>query len=236
MIENQRSQTVAIQIKEVSKIFGEGDQEVHAVENLSLDIYQNELLLIMGPSGSGKTTLLSLLGGTLYCEKGSLVVFGKELEKCSHEELTDYRKNFVGFIFQQFHLVPTLTAKENVAVPLFIHGYDKEKAFEEAAERLESLGLHHMAERFPKELSGGEMQRVAIARALVHKPRLVICDEPTSNLDSHTGEKIMEILKRISREDECCVVVVTHDPRIVSWADRIASMSDGKIVDIKVCS
>ena len=223
----------AITIRGVSKTFGEKETEVHAVRSVDLDIYQGELLMIMGPSGSGKTTLLSLLGGTLYFEEGSIHAFGYSLGELSREELTEFRKKYVGFIFQQFHLVPTLTAAENVALPLLIQGVERKKAIKIAEEKLELVSLHHMANRLPKELSGGEQQRVAIARALIHEPRLIISDEPTSNLDSVTGAKILDTLKTIAQDPERCVVVVTHDPRIIGYADRIAEMGDGVIKNVK---
>jgi len=220
---------IAISIRKLSKTYGDKETLVHAVRSVDLDIYHGELLMIMGPSGSGKTTLLSLIGGTLYFEEGTIEAFGYTLGTLRRDELTEFRKKYVGFIFQQFHLVPTLTAAENVALPLLIQGKDRKAAIQIAQEKLEIVGLHHMANRLPKELSGGEQQRVAIARALIHEPRLIICDEPTSNLDSTTGAKILDTLKTIAQDPDRCVVVVTHDPRIVGYADRIAEMSDGMI-------
>ncbi len=221
---------IACRLRGVSKTYGTGETAVHAVKQVDLDIYQGELFMIMGPSGSGKTTLLSLLGGTLYCDSGTIDVFGTPIHTLSPEQLTEFRRTYVGFIFQQFHLVPTLTAWENVALPLLIQGKKRQDAYAVAQQKLELVNLAHMGERFPRNLSGGEQQRLAIARALIHEPRLVISDEPTSNLDLETGTKIMNVLKTIAKDTSRTVVIVTHDPRIVQYGDRMVQMSDGRIL------
>jgi putative ABC transport system ATP-binding protein len=224
--------SLAVSIRNLSKTYGEEGQQVHAVRDANLDIYQGELFMIMGPSGSGKTTLLSLIGGTLYFETGSIEAFGNSLGDFSRDELTAFRKKYVGFIFQQFHLIPTLNAAENVALPLLIQGIDRKTALKKAETKLEIVGLLQKAERYPKELSGGEQQRVAIARALIHEPRLIISDEPTSSLDSVTGAKVLDTLKAIAKDPTRCVIIVTHDPRILKYADRVAEMSDGIIKSV----
>jgi len=226
------SQEIAVHIEHVYKNYTSGHSIVHALKDISLDIYKGELIMVVGPSGSGKTTLLSLVGGTLSFNSGEISVFDNPLHTMTEEELTLFRKDHIGFIFQQFHLIPTLTTAENVAIPLLIHQVPWEKALKKAEETLEHVHLFDKAPCLPKELSGGEQQRVAIARALVAEPRLIICDEPTSNLDATTGKKILEILRSIANGSKRSVIIVTHDARILDYADRIAEMDDGAIKEI----
>jgi len=219
-------------IENAYKSYSSGNRQVHALADVSLDIYKGELMMIVGPSGSGKTTLLSVIGGTLRLNSGSISIFDNPLHSMTPEELTIFRKKHIGFIFQQFHLIPTLTIAENVAIPLLIHKIPAEKAIIQAEEMLEHAQLFDKAQSLPRELSGGEQQRAAIARALITEPELVICDEPTSSLDAATGKKILEILRSITHNTNRSVIIVTHDSRILDYADRIAEMSDGTIKEV----
>lgn len=188
-----------------------------------------ETLFLVGPSGCGKTTLLSILCGTLLADAGDIQVLGNPLHAMNDRAVTSFRAHHVGFIFQQFNLIPTLSAAENVAVPLFIQDAPTDRARARAAELLADVGLADKRHEYPAKLSVGQQQRVAIARALVHDPDLVVCDEPTSSLDSVTGHQVMELLSAVSRGGERTVVVVSHDPRIYAYADRMVEMEDGGI-------
>jgi putative ABC transport system ATP-binding protein len=189
-------------------------------------------MMLVGPSGCGKTTLLSAIAGTLRVEAGEVNVFGKPLHSMPSGALTRFRASNIGFIFQQFNLIPTLNIAENVSVPLMIQGSSSRKALEKARAALESVGLGTRWREHPNKLSGGQQQRVAIARALVHEPPLVICDEPTAALDAHNGEIVLELFRNVARTPNRAVIIVTHDNRIFSYADRIARMDDGEIVDV----
>jgi putative ABC transport system ATP-binding protein len=220
---------VAVQVTRVNKTFGSGPDAVHALKEASLTMHKGELMMIVGPSGCGKTTLLSVIAGTLDYDTGSVEVLGSKLEKMSARELSTFRSHTVGFIFQSFHLIPTLTVLENVAMPLLILNKPKSVAFALATEVLEKVGLGHKCNSKPKTISGGEQQRVAMARAIIHEAPLVICDEPTSSLDHATGIKVMELLKHIVQTKNRSVIVVTHDHRILQYADHIVEMDDGCI-------
>jgi len=222
-----------ITVKDVSKTFGQGDDLVHALKNVHLEVYEGELVMIVGPSGCGKTTLLSVIAGTLQFDSGTIRVLDYELEKLDKSALTAFRAQNIGFIFQLYHLIPTLTTVENSAIPLIIQGKPKEEAFKAAEEILQQVGLGEKFNTLPKKLSGGQQQRVAMARAIVHNPPIVICDEPTSALDFETGTKVMEILKHIAQTHNRTVIVVTHDHRIYKYADRVVEMDDGAIQDVK---
>lgn len=220
---------VAVRARGVTKSFGAGDSRVHALKGVELDAYCGELLMIVGPSGCGKTTLLSVLCGTLEFEEGEVQVFGKDLKKMSDREITAFRGAHVGFIFQQFNLIPSWTTLENASVPLLINGMNRERAEATSGRLLTEVGLGERLDAYPRHLSGGQQQRVAIARALVHEPRLVICDEPTAALDAAAGRRVLELLKASACRPDRCVLVVTHDSRIFSFADRIAEMEDGVV-------
>lgn len=224
---------LSVQVTNVSKTFGQSDDKVHALKNVSLEVYEGELVMIVGPSGCGKTTLLSVIAGTLHFDSGSIRVFDYELEKLNKDALTNYRAHNIGFIFQLFHLIPTLTTVENSCIPLIIQGKDRLEAYAAARELLEKVGLGDKFDKLPRELSGGQQQRVAMARALVHNPPIVICDEPTSALDFETGTKVMEILKHIAQTHNRSVIVVTHDHRIFKYADRVVEMDDGSIQNVQ---
>jgi putative ABC transport system ATP-binding protein len=188
--------------------------------------------MLVGPSGCWKTTLISIIAGILKPDSGDCIVEGTNYKEISENELLDFRAKNIGFVFQSFNLIPTLSIIENVAVPLIINNVEKEEALFEAREMLEVVGLGAKIQSSATQLSGGEQQRIAIARALVHKPSLLICDEPTSALDHTTGTKILELMKTINLERKTTFIVVTHDSRIYQYADRIAHMNDGFIVKI----
>jgi putative ABC transport system ATP-binding protein len=204
-----------------------------ALRGVDLDVPYGELLMLVGPSGCGKTTLISIVAGTLEPTGGEVIVLGEDLVAMRPGRKVRFRREHVGFVFQSYNLLPALTAVENAAVPLLIAGWRRRRAVEAAADVLERLGLGDRLTRLPGELSGGQQQRVAIARALVHDPRLLICDEPTSALDAENGRITMELISRIAVQPDRVVIVVTHDSRVYSFADRIAAMEDGRIVSVE---
>ena len=222
--------TVAVRVEKVVKTFPNGDTPTYALRDVSFEALAGQLTMIVGPSGCGKTTLLSVICGTMEIDSGRIEVFGQDIGEMRDAEVTAFRSRNVGFIFQQFNLIPTLTLVENASVPLILQGWSYRNAEEKAASVLENLGLGKRLRSFPKQLSGGQQQRVAIARALVHEPRLIICDEPTASLDAKTGHHALELLKQSACRPDRCVIVVTHDSRIFSFADWIAEMEDGKVV------
>jgi putative ABC transport system ATP-binding protein len=223
----------AIRCRGLRKSYRSGETEVPVLHGVDLEARPGELMMIVGPSGCGKTTLLSLICGILNPDAGEVEVFGTRLDSLSDRELAAFRSSRIGFIFQQFNLIPTLRACENVAVPLVIAGVPFPAAVRSGVEMLEQLGLGGRTTQFPSQLSGGQQQRVAIARALVHQPSLLICDEPTASLDAASGLITMTLLRQSCRVPGRCVVVVTHDSRIFGFADRIVSMDDGRITGIR---
>ncbi len=222
----------AVRAADVTKTYGTGDSRTVALKNTSFSTREGELHLVVGPSGCGKTTLLSVVAGTLEWDQGQIEVFGITLNGLSPKEITTFRRQNIGFIFQQFNLIPTLTTVENVSVPLLLAGVKRSEAEARAADMLKEVGLAEKLRKRPGDLSGGQQQRVAIARALVHRPRLIICDEPTSALDSTTGHHIMELLAGAARAPGRCVVIVTHDNRTYGFADRITEMEDGRVKQV----
>jgi putative ABC transport system ATP-binding protein len=231
---NTRSSSAALAVhcKGVTKTYGSNGNKVVALRGIDVDIKMGELMMLVGPSGCGKTTLISVIAGILNRDEGECVVFGQDFDKMSSRERTKFRGQTVGFVFQQFNLLPALTAAQNVAVPLLINGVSRSAAEKEAREMLGRMGLGDRSTSLPKQLSGGQQQRVAIARALVHKPRLIVCDEPTSALDHETGHVVMRLLKNVGLDGDRALVIVTHDARIFGFADKIAKMDDGRIVEI----
>jgi len=223
---------IAVHCRNLFKTYGTGDASVAALRGIDLDVRRGELLLLVGPSGCGKTTLISIVAAILDQDKGQCEVLGHDLQHLDHRERAHFRGESIGFVFQVFNLLPALTAVENVAVPLLLNGFPRKKAEDSARNILESVGLGGRMDALPSQLSGGEQQRVAIARALVHSPKLVVCDEPTSNLDHETGRNMMAILRGVAQSPDRALIVVTHDTRILDFADRIAQMEDGKIIDI----
>jgi putative ABC transport system ATP-binding protein len=192
-------------------------------------VFDGQLTLLVGPSGCGKTTLISVVAGLLNPTRGSVSVLGTELSKLSAGRLVGFRAENIGFVFQQYNLLPALSAVENAAVPLIINGWSRAKAIAKAREMLVTVGLEHRTESFMSQMSGGEQQRVAIARALVNEPRLLVCDEPTSALDAKAGQTVMELIKQVAVQPGRAVIVVTHDSRVYRYGDRIVEMSDGRI-------
>ena len=223
------SNGVAIHVRNVVKTFGKGEAAVQALKGVDFDAREGELLMIVGPSGCGKTTLLSVIAGTLEFDQGEVEVFHHPLHSMTKRRITEFRGRNIGFIFQSFNLVPTLSVRENVTIPLLINGAGRREAEERADAMLEKVGLKGRGEDRPTNLSGGQQQRVAIARALVHEPKLVICDEPTSALDKENGQRVMELLSSITKGSGRTVVVVTHDSRIFKFADRMTEMEDGRV-------
>lgn len=221
----------AITVRRLSKGFRSGEQNIPVLKGVDLTIPKGEAFFIAGPSGCGKTTLVSLLCGTLNADEGELNVLGHDLRKMSVDQLARFRARHVGFVFQQFNLIPTLSVVENAAIPLRLNGHSPHNAIKAAASALESVGLQDKLHERPGRLSGGQQQRVAIARAIAHHPDLIVCDEPTSALDSETGGQVMELLstRKNGAGTQRTVIVVTHDPRIYHHADRIAVMEDGVI-------
>ena len=228
--ENPGQSLTAVKVEKVVKTFPNGDTPTYALREASFEAHSGRLTMIVGPSGCGKTTLLSVICGTLAIDSGDINVFGNDLQQMSDAEITRFRSKNVGFIFQQFNLIPTLTVVENASIPLILQGWNYRKAEEKAASILADVGLGDRLRSFPKQLSGGQQQRVAISRALVHDPRLIICDEPTAALDAVTGHHAMELLKKSACRSDRCVIVVTHDSRIFSFADWIAEMEDGRVI------
>ena len=222
----------AVACSRVTKHFGEGDNRVEVLRGVDLTIPFGEMTLLVGPSGCGKTTMLSVIAGLLNRSGGELNVLGRDLAGLSGGDAVLFRRRNLGFVFQQFNLLPSLTAAENAAVPLLAAGMKKRQAVDKAAALLDQLGMGSRTSAFPNQLSGGQQQRVALARALVHDPRLIVCDEPTSALDHETGQVVMDLLTRIAVKPGRAVVVVTHDSRVFSFADRIAHMDDGRIQSI----
>jgi len=230
---NGESSIPLVTCQDVVKIYGSGNAEVHALRGVDLDVYPGELTMLVGPSGCGKTTLLSVVAGILRPTSGRIMALGTDLTKLSSWRRTAFRRAHVGFVFQQFNLLPALTAAENAAVPLVIQGYSKRKAVAAARALLAKMGMGDRVNDLPGQLSGGQQQRVAIARALVHHPRLLVCDEPTSALDHKTGHGILELLRSIAVEGDRAVIIVTHDSRIIEFADTMARMDDGRIVSLE---
>lgn len=228
------SAVLAVRCRGVTKSFASLSGAVWALRGIDLDVPQGGVTMLVGPSGCGKTTLISVIAGILTPEGGHCSVFGHDLVAMSNGERIDFRARTVGFVFQQFHLLPSLGVAENVAIPLLINGAPRRTAIDKAGEMLDRVGLGERRCDLPTVLSGGEQQRVAIARALVHAPKLVVCDEPTSALDHDTGHRVMEMILAMVRDSGTSVVIVTHDNRIFDFADRIARMDDGRIVGIDV--
>lgn len=225
----QNASELAVRVAGVEKAFGQGTSRTSVLRGADLETRRGEMLLLVGPSGCGKTTLLSIVAGTLRADAGEIEVFGERLDGMSGSQTTKFRASNIGFIFQQFNLIPTLSITENVSVPLLIQGLRPSKAEFRAQEMLDRVGLGDKTRERPSKLSGGQQQRVAIARALVHDPPLVICDEPTSALDSENGRQVMDLLSDIAKDANRSVIVVTHDNRTFRYADRMAVMEDGRI-------
>src|SRR5262245_23177318 len=225
----ERPLPAAVACKGVTKEFGANGTRTLALRGVDLEVYDGQLTLLVGPSGCGKTTLISMIAGLLNPTQGSVAVLGTELSKLSGRRLVEFRAKNIGFVFQQYNLLPALSAAENTAVPLIITGWPRARAIARARAMLATVGLSHRADNFPSQLSGGEQQRVAIARALINEPRLLVCDEPTSALDARSGQTVMELIKEVAVQPGRAVIVVTHDSRVYGFGDRMVEMSDGRI-------
>ncbi|MCU0881682.1 MAG: ABC transporter ATP-binding protein [Hyphomonadaceae bacterium] len=221
---------VAASVRDVVMEFPNGSERLRVLHGIDLDLAYGQLTMLVGPSGCGKTTLLSILSGTLSATSGDITVMGETLGAMKDGELVTFRRRRIGFIFQQYNLIPTLSASENAAIPLIADGVPWEDATRRAGRLLDQLGLGAHIDKLPRQLSGGQQQRVAIARALTHDPALVVCDEPTAALDAEAGRAVMGLLDEAAEDPRRAVLVVTHDDRIYRFADRIVSMEDGRIV------
>ncbi|HWF96512.1 MAG TPA: ABC transporter ATP-binding protein [Xanthobacteraceae bacterium] len=217
----------------IVKAYGAGASQVMALRGIELDVAQGELVMLVGPSGCGKTTLISIVAGILDQDAGSCIVLGKDLASMDQAAKTEFRRHAVGFVFQSYNLIPQLEAAENVMIPLLLNNVPRRQALAKARDALDRVGLADRCSSSPAQLSGGQQQRVAIARALVHEPALIVCDEPTSALDHETGQHVLEILRDVAVRDGRTLIIVTHDSRILGFADRIARMDDGRITRVE---
>ena len=222
-----------IQVRNLYKIYRIGENRVRALNGVSLNIYKGEFCSIVGPSGSGKSTMLNMLAGLEKPTKGEIVISGTHLENLNESQLVRFRREHVGFIFQSFNLLGTMNAVENVALPLMFRGVPRKNRLEKADKMLDLVKLKKHKNHRPNEMSGGQQQRVGVARALVVEPEIIFADEPTGNLDSNTSAEVMELMKKIVREQNQTLVMVTHDNHLASFADRIFHIIDGKIVQIE---
>lgn len=224
----------AVSCRRVTKEFGAGENRTRVLRGVDFDVQFGEMTLLVGPSGCGKTTLLSVIAGLLDASGGEVSVLGQNVDQLSGGASIEFRRQNLGFVFQQYNLLPALTAAENAAVPLLAAGVPRKRAVDRASTLLAELGLEQRLHTLPSQLSGGQQQRVALARALVHEPRLIVCDEPTSALDHETGHAVMDLLTKVAVRRDRAVIVVTHDSRVFEFADRIAHMDDGRIVKTEV--
>jgi putative ABC transport system ATP-binding protein len=229
---SSKLQSLAVVCSDIHKHFGEGDARVDVLQGIHFQARLGEMTFLVGPSGCGKTTLISVIAGLLDASSGSLKVLGEDHEKMSARERVLFRRRNLGFVFQQYNLLPSLNAAENAAVPLIADGMPRAKAVKKAIDLLDQLGLGSKIHAMPRVLSGGQQQRVAMARALVHEPRLIICDEPTAALDHKTGDSVMSLLKQTAVHPDRAVIVVTHDSRVFHYSDVIAHMDDGTITQV----
>jgi putative ABC transport system ATP-binding protein len=223
---------MSVELIDVHKIYKTKYYEVRAINGITMKIEDGEFIAIMGPSGSGKSTLLYLIGCLDRPTKGEVVIDGVETSKLSDDELTRLRREKLGFVFQQYNLISTLTALENVELPMIFRGVPKNERKRKAMELLRLVGIEDIAERKPMEISGGEQQRVAIARAMANEPKILLCDEPTGNLDSKSGRQIMGIIKELNEEKGVTVILVTHEPSMAEFAERIVRLRDGRLQDV----
>ena len=219
-----------IEIQNVSKVYNETEVEVHAVNDVTLDFSEGEFAAIVGPSGSGKTTLLNLIGGLDKPSSGEIIVDGTNLSKLKSSQLIDFRMRNIGFVFQAYNLIPVLTAKENVEFIMSLQKWSKKDRDERTYELLKAVGLADRAMSRPGKLSGGQQQRIAVARALASRPRFVLADEPTANLDSKSASTLLEIMEKLNHEEKITFIFSTHDSRVVKMAHRVVTLEDGKVV------
>jgi putative ABC transport system ATP-binding protein len=222
-----------IEVKHLYKLYRLGDEVVRALDGVDFTIYKGEFCAIVGTSGSGKSTLLNMLAGLEHPTKGEVIISGQHIEKMNEEQLVTFRRQHVGFIFQSFHLLGTMNALENIALPLSFRGVPKSVRMKRAEKLLKLVKLEKHGKHLPTQMSGGQQQRVGVARALVVEPDIIFADEPTGNLDSHTSEEVMMLMKQIVREQNMTLVMVTHDNHLAEYADRVFHIIDGKIVRIE---
>lgn len=222
-----------IRVKDLYKVYKVGDTKVRALNGVSFDIYRGEFCAIVGASGSGKSTLLNMLAGLEKPTKGEIVIAGEHMETKTENALVAFRRNHIGFIFQSFNLLPTMTAVENIALPLTFQGMDKEKRTKLAKQAIKMVGLQKYSRHKPTQMSGGQQQRIGVARALVVNPEIIFADEPTGNLDSKTSEEIMGLMRKVVVENNQTLIMVTHDNHLAEYADRIFHIKDGKILKIE---
>ena len=223
-----------IQVKNLSKIYKQGELEVKAVNNISMKVYDGEFTAVVGPSGSGKTTLLNCIGGLDSCTSGGVIVDGESISSYSSNQIIKFRLNNIGFVFQSYNLIPVLSAKENIEMVMLMLGYKEEERTKRSIELLEKVEMLDMSDRRPNKMSGGQQQRVAVARALASKPKFILADEPTANLDSKSTANLLDIMSRLNREENITFIFSTHDQRVIDRARRVVTLEDGKIIkDIK---
>jgi len=231
--DSETDQPSMVTCRAVAKEFGSGETRIQVLHGIDLDIPPGELALLVGPSGCGKTTLISIIAGLLDATSGNVAVLGQDLGEMRGPQKVRFRGRNIGFVFQQYNLLPALTAAENAAVPLLIAGWKRKLAIAKAAELLEQVGLGNRLKALPNQLSGGQQQRVAIARALVHEPKLLVCDEPTAALDAQSGQTVLELIRTVAVREDRAVIVVTHDSRIFHFGDRMITMGDGRIESVQ---
>jgi len=229
MTDGGRTDAPAIEIRDLTKVFGSGETEVRALDGVDLEIGRGEMVAIMGPSGSGKSTMLHMLGALETPTSGTIALAGRRFDGLDDRDLTLLRREGIGFVFQFFNLLPALTAEENVLLPALIAGQRDDAVRSRARELLDRVGLGPRAEHLPSELSGGEQQRVSIARALLMEPQLVLADEPTGNLDSRSEAQVLQLLAQLNRDEGHTIVMVTHDPGAAAIAGRVVFLRDGRL-------
>ena len=219
-----------IQVKNLSKIYKQGELEVKAVNNISMKVDDGEFTAVVGPSGSGKTTLLNCIGGLDSCTSGGVTVDGESISSYSSNQIIKFRLNNIGFVFQSYNLIPVLSAKENIEMVMLMLGYKEEERTKRSIELLEKVEMLDMSDRRPNKMSGGQQQRVAVARALASKPKFILADEPTANLDSKSTANLLDIMSRLNREENITFIFSTHDQRVIDRARRVVTLVDGKII------
>jgi putative ABC transport system ATP-binding protein len=219
-----------LELKNVNKIYNSSEVQVHAVNDVTLDFIEAEFAAIVGPSGSGKTTLLNLIGGLDMPTSGEIIIGGTNLSKLKSSQLIDFRLKNIGFVFQSYNLIPVLTAKENVEFIMALQKWPEKKRNDRTIELLKAVGLSERINSRPAKLSGGQQQRIAVARALASKPKFVLADEPTANLDSKAATTLLEIMEKLNREEKITFIFSTHDPRVVKMAHRVITLEDGRVI------
>ncbi len=232
MVTEQKPRKKMIEVKNIRKIYRMGDERIKAVDDVSFDVYDGEFCCLTGTSGSGKSTILNLLAGIEKQTSGEILLRGKSITAMNESQLARFRQSSLGFVFQSYNLIGTMTAIENVELPLVFKNEGAKKRKKAAMEMLKKVGLEKRMNHKPSEMSGGQQQRVGIARAFVGKPRIIFADEPTGNLDTKTTAEVMDLIKAMARENKQTIVMVTHDPTLTKYADKVIRISDGKIVEM----